>query len=68
MAKEDFYKLQPNYYVIALSDHADFNGLLEYVRKSEAQLVITDSSRCPKAYTLAREIKNRLGIEALALP
>jgi putative mRNA 3-end processing factor len=68
MAKEDFYELQPNYYVIALSDHADFNGLLEYVRRSEAQLVITDGSRCPKAYTLAREIKERLGIEALALP
>lgn len=68
MAKEDFYELQPNYYVIALSDHADFNGLLEYVRRSEAQLVITDGSRCPKAYMLAREIKERLGIEALALP
>lgn len=68
MAKADFYRLQENYYVIALSDHADFNGLVEYVEKSNARLVITDGSRSSKAYQLAKEIKERLGIEALALP
>ena len=68
MAKEDFYRPRKNYYVVALSDHADFNGLLEYVKESSSKLVITDSSRCSKAVTLAKEIKKKLGIDAKALP
>lgn len=55
-------------YVVALSDHCDFEGLLEYVRRSKPRLVITDNARVGEAKTLAREIKKRMGIEALALP
>jgi putative mRNA 3-end processing factor len=68
MAKEDFYQPRKNYYVVALSDHADFNGLFEYVKKSGAKLVIADSSRCGKAEVLTREIKKRLGVDAKPLP
>lgn len=68
MAKEDLYQPRKNYYVVALSDHADFSGLLEYVEKSGPKLVITDSSRCGKAITLAKEIKKKLGIDAKSLP
>jgi putative mRNA 3-end processing factor len=68
MAREGFYEARKNYYVAALSDHADFNGLLEYVKQSKPKLVITDNSRCGKALTLAREIKKRLDIDAKPLP
>jgi len=68
MAKEDFFQPRNNYYVVALSDHTDFNGLFEYIKKSGAKLVIADSSRCGKAEVLTREIKERLGVEAKALP
>ena len=68
MTKEDFYQPRENYYVVALSDHADFNGLIKYVEKSEAKLVITDGSRSGKAQTLAKEIKEKLDVEAKSLP
>jgi len=57
-----------NEYILALSDHSDFDGLLEYVRLSGPKLVITDNYRIGYAETLAREIRNRFKIPALALP
>ena len=68
MAKEDFYQPRENYYVVALSDHADFNGLIEYVKQSKAKLAITDNTRGGKALELAKQIKKRLSIEAKPLP
>jgi len=55
-------------YVLALSDHSDFNGLLEYVAQSKPKLVVTDNFRVGDAEVLAREIQKRLGIKAVALP
>ena len=55
-------------YIIALSDHSDFEGLMEYVRRSKPSLVITDNFRVGHAETLAREIRKRFGIPATALP
>ena len=57
-----------NEYIIALSDHSDFDGLIEYVRRSKPQLVITDNHRVGHAETLAKEIHRRFGISAVALP
>jgi putative mRNA 3-end processing factor len=57
-----------NEYVVALSDHSDFNGLIEYVKLSKPKLVITDGFRVGHAENLAKEIRKRLGILALALP
>ena len=68
MAKQDFYQPRENYCVMALSDHADFNGLIKYVEKSGAKLVIADGTRSGKAHTLAEEIKKRLNVEARSLP
>lgn len=57
-----------NDYVIALSDHADCHGLLEYVRRSNPKLVITDNYRAGNAEALAKEIRKCLGIDAHPLP
>lgn len=57
-----------NEYVVALSDHSDFDGLIEYVRLSRPKLVITDNFRVGYAEALAKEIKRRFNISALALP
>jgi putative mRNA 3-end processing factor len=51
---------------IALSNHADFQGTLEYVDAVGPSLVLTDASRSPHAETLATEISTRLGITATA--
>ncbi len=57
-----------NKYVVALSDHSDFDGLVEYVRLSKPKLVITDSSRVGHAERLAKEIRRRFAVSSLALP
>ncbi|MEK7994341.1 MAG: hypothetical protein AAB403_11110 [Planctomycetota bacterium] len=51
-------------YGVALSNHADFNGTLEYVKATGARFVVTDNSRGGKGYELALEVKCRLGIQA----
>jgi putative mRNA 3-end processing factor len=61
-------QIADNEYVIALSDHSDFDGLIEYVRRSKPKLVITDNFRVGHAKTLAKEIQNRFKIPATALP
>jgi putative mRNA 3-end processing factor len=55
-------------YVVALSDHSDFDGLMEYVRRARPKLVITDNFRVGHAETFAKEIRKRFGISAVALP
>jgi putative mRNA 3-end processing factor len=61
-------EIAENDYVVALSDHSDFDGLIEYVRRCRPRLVITDSFRVGHAATFAGEIRKRFGISALALP
>ncbi|HDD25804.1 MAG TPA: hypothetical protein ENF75_01790 [Acidilobales archaeon] len=66
--KKPIRKLRGGKYVIAFSDHADFEELISYVENAQPKFVITDASRSNAAYVLASEIKRRLGIEAIALP
>jgi putative mRNA 3-end processing factor len=61
-------EIAENEYVIALSDHSDFDGLMEYVRLSRPKLVITDNFRVGYAEMLAKEIRKRFNIPALPLP
>jgi putative mRNA 3-end processing factor len=55
-------------HVVALSDHSDFDGLVEYVRRCKPKRVVTDNYRVRHGETLAREISKRLGIPAVAMP
>jgi putative mRNA 3-end processing factor len=55
-------------HVVALSDHSDFNGLIEYVRQAKPKRVITDNHSGGHGETLAKEITRRLGIPAVAMP
>jgi putative mRNA 3-end processing factor len=61
-------RLNGNTWQVALSDHADFDQLMEYVRASGAQRVIADGFRCQNAPLFAQEVERRLGIRALAMP
>jgi putative mRNA 3-end processing factor len=55
-------------YTVALSDHSDFNELLQYVERCNPELVITDSHRSEAARVFAKEIVKRLKIPAKAAP
>ena len=52
------------YKTFPLSDHADFNGLLHYVRESNPKLLLTTHGFEEE---FARSVKRRLGIEAKPL-
>jgi putative mRNA 3-end processing factor len=49
---------------VALSNHADFEGTLEYVKATGATYVLTDNSRGGHAVELAQIIRDRMGIAA----
>jgi hypothetical protein len=53
-------------HVVALSDHSDFDGLIEYVRRSNPNAIM-DNYRS-YGEVLAKEINRRLGIRAVAMP
>jgi putative mRNA 3-end processing factor len=55
-------------YLVALSDHSDFDGSIEYVKRSHAKQVITDNYRGGHGAVLAKEIRKRLGISAVTMP
>ena len=59
---EPVYEYSERSFSIALSNHADFHGTIEYVKATEAQVVITDNTRGGKAVELAIEIQRRLNI------
>ena len=50
----------------ALTDHADFEGVLEYVKEAGASYVVTDNTRGGHAVELATALRDRLGIKAVA--
>lgn len=50
-------------YKVALSNHADFAGTLEYVRATGAQRIVTDNTR-NHGVELALALKDRLGVDA----
>ena len=53
-----------NSYAVALSNHADFHGTLEYIQATGAQYVGTDNTRGIHGHTLAMEVQSRLGLAA----
>ncbi|MEM3464720.1 MAG: MBL fold metallo-hydrolase [Candidatus Bathyarchaeia archaeon] len=61
-------QISPREYVVALSDHSDYDGLMEYVRQSKPNQVIVDNYRVGYAETLAKQIRRLLGIPAVPLP
>jgi len=52
---------------VSLTDHADFQGTIEFVRASGAKRVLTDASRGGNALALANAIKEILKIDAQPL-
>ena len=54
-------------YLVALSDHSDFDGLIEYVKRTRAKQVVTDNFRS-NGDALAKELRKRLGVCAVAMP
>jgi hypothetical protein len=52
-------------YGVAISNHADFLGTLEYVKATHAESVVVDNSRGGHAFELAEQIRVSLGLSAV---
>ena len=63
-----FVKIGKNYYSIALSAHADFNELIQYIKNCGAKFVITDNFRLGSAHALSDYLNKSLKIKSLPLP
>jgi putative mRNA 3-end processing factor len=67
LAEEPFKKLDDYTYVITLSDHGDFDDLVNYVIKADPRLVVIDGSRGGFAESLKEHLVER-GFNAIVLP
>ncbi len=66
--REPYRRIDYKTWIVALSDHADFEQLLEYVEESNPRIVVVDTYRQGAGEVLAREIRRRLGIPAIPRP
>ncbi|MCS7128443.1 MAG: MBL fold metallo-hydrolase [Sulfolobales archaeon] len=57
-----------NTWTVALSDHADYEELLEYVERSRPGLVIVDASRSEYAEEFARDVEACTSIRSITMP
>ena len=61
---EPVVEYSPNSYAVALSNHADFHGTLDYIQATGARYVVTDNTRGVNGHRLAQEIQQRLALSA----
>jgi putative mRNA 3-end processing factor len=69
-ARQPIVRFSDSYYLFAVSDHADFNGILEYVKECDPKVVIVDAKRSGgNATAFAQEIEKRYPtISACGMP
>ncbi len=61
-------KIDDNTWIVAFSDHADYDDLINYVKEASPKLVVVENARGGAAYELAHGIRTELGIDAIVLP
>ncbi len=66
--REPLRRVDARTWLVALSDHADFEDLMTYVEEARPRIVLTDAYRDGAAHRLAAEIRRRLGIPAKPCP
>jgi len=66
--KKPYRRLGRRYWLVAFSDHADFNGLLTYVINSNPKVVVVNSARSTHADVFAKEVEKRTGINSIVMP
>lgn len=65
---EPYRRLRNNTWIVALSDHADFEQLLYYVEEAKPKLLVVDNYRQGAGEIFAHEVRKRLGVPAVPQP
>ncbi len=66
--KKPYRYLGRKRWLIAFSDHADFNGLINYVVNSNPRTIIVNSVRSSYPEIFAKEVRRITGKECIAMP
>lgn len=66
--KKPYRYLGGGRWLVAFSDHADFNGLMNYVINSNPKTVIVNSVRSTYADVFANEVRRITGKECIVMP
>ncbi len=66
--REPIRRRSHNTWTVALSDHADYEELLEYIERSRPGLVVVDASRSEYAEEFARDVEACVGIRSTTMP
>ncbi len=64
---EPIKRIDQSSWLVALSDHGDFDELIQYVERSQPEIVVVDGSREGDAHSLTKELRKR-GWRAIVLP
>jgi Cft2 family RNA processing exonuclease len=62
-----YYEIEPDSFMVTMSDSADFAGTMDYIRESKPHALVADNSRGGDATSLATEAR-RLGLKAYVMP
>lgn len=65
---EPIKRVDDNTWLVAFSDHADFDELIEYIVKASPKHLVIDNSREGAAEELAEVVRREYGIDAIVLP
>ncbi len=66
--REPIRRIDSNTWLVAFSDHSDFDDLIGYVKMAKPRLVVVDGARRGSPYQLAESIWTELGIPSIVLP
>ncbi len=61
-------RIGSKWWLVAFSDHSDFQGLVDYVRLSKPREVIVNCERSTDGYLFARYVEKKLGVRTYLLP
>jgi len=66
--REPIRRIDSNTWLVAFSDHADYDDLIGYIKMAKPRLVIVENARGGSPYQLAENIWTELGIPSIVLP
>ncbi|MCD6324494.1 MAG: hypothetical protein J7L55_05255 [Desulfurococcales archaeon] len=66
--KKPMRQLGRRWWLVAFSDHSDFQGLVDYVRLSRPKEVIVNCKRSTDGYLFAKYVEKKLGVKTYLLP
>jgi len=66
--RRPYRKIRKNVWLVAFSDHADFRGLVRYIKEARPREVVVNSIRSTCGDLFAEYVRRKLNVEVILLP